>query len=285
MNAQQTSFTVFSKFGEVGAKLNEDDRKEFYFAVMEYGLTGVMPQVSKLIDLLLTAIKDDLDFTRANHAKKQNMARDESGRFVKKSEQTCEKMDAENAENVENFELVENSQNSDDEILQNRMSHRKPPHGKPHGEPLENATVNRVTHSTDSDQYNTIQDNTIQTKTRAYTQPKSSQVQQSEPDPQPPQGRSAQTDPRALAFLCVFNEETGKSFSTLPLECANRLIATEYTTEDVRAMIRHKRREWDNAKMRKFITPKTLFGDKFDAYMDEAKNAKAEVSEYAKYDR
>jgi uncharacterized phage protein (TIGR02220 family) len=284
MNAQQTSFTVFSKFGEVGAKLNEDDRKEFYFAVMEYGLTGVMPQVSYVVELLLTLIKNDLDNSREYYAKKQNMARDESGRFVKKSEQTYEKMDAGNVENVENFELVENSQNSDDEILQNRMSHRKPPYGEPYGEPLENATVNRATHSTDSEKRKEKKRKERIGKENTYTQ-KAYQVQQSEPDLRPPQGRSAQTDPRALAFLCVFNEETGKSFSTLPLECANRLIATAYTTEDVRAMIRHKRREWDNAKMRKFITPKTLFGNKFDAYMDEAKNAKAEVSEYAKYDR
>ena len=266
MNKQNGNFTWFDKLTRVLNSLPAEYVGEMALAIANYGTYGDEPQFSEpLLGCVFEGIRDDIDNSVKWREDRRNQKRNDKGQF---------------ASNIENEETAGETVS------------------EPYGDRTDTVTdtadtvTEKMATVTDAITYRdrptkqskAKQSNTMQSKENIYTQ-KAYQVQQSEPDLQPPQGRSAQTDPRALAFLCVFNEETGKSFSTLPLECANRLIATAYTTEDVRAMIRHKRREWDNAKMRKFITPKTLFGNKFDAYMDEAKNAKAEVSEYAKYDR
>ena len=67
-----------------------------------------------------------------------------------------------------------------------------------------------------------------------------------------------------------------------------RIQDTGRTIEDVRLVTKDKFAEWRaDAKMAKWIRPKTFYGDQFESYLSTAKRNQAERSEregrYAKY--
>ena len=55
------SFTWFEKFGDVCSKLNEEDRREFVYAIAMYGMYGENVELPYLLDALFTSVKEDID--------------------------------------------------------------------------------------------------------------------------------------------------------------------------------------------------------------------------------
>lgn len=74
------------------------------------------------------------------------------------------------------------------------------------------------------------------------------------------------------------NTVTGSSFEAGAESTAKHIrarINDKRTLDDFKAVIRDKQAEWGNdSKMRKFLRPETLFGNKFDGYLSEARRAR-----------
>ena len=73
--------------------------------------------------------------------------------------------------------------------------------------------------------------------------------------------------------IAYLNEKTGKRFSPKSA-VANRTIKARlkegYTLDDFRTVIDKKVRSWKNdARMAQYLRPETLFGTKFDGYLNE----------------
>ncbi len=51
------------------------------------------------------------------------------------------------------------------------------------------------------------------------------------------------------------------------------LIAKGYKFADFRIVIDHKIKKWKDTEFRKFLRPETLFGNKFETYLHESRNA------------
>lgn len=81
-----------------------------------------------------------------------------------------------------------------------------------------------------------------------------------------------------------FNAETGKTIEFLSgKDCLNltRIYDHGRTLDDVKSVIRRKNSQWENdSRMAQYIRPSTLFGEKFEEYLNEAEVSNAE-SEYA----
>lgn len=59
------SFTWFEKFGDVCAKLNDTDRKEFVYAIAMYGMYGEDVELPYLLDALFESVKEDIDNSKS----------------------------------------------------------------------------------------------------------------------------------------------------------------------------------------------------------------------------
>lgn len=59
------SFTWFEKFGDVCSKLNEEDRREFVYAIAMYGMYGENVELPYLLDALFESVKDDVDNSKS----------------------------------------------------------------------------------------------------------------------------------------------------------------------------------------------------------------------------
>lgn len=99
-------------------------------------------------------------------------------------------------------------------------------------------------------------------------------------------------DSEAAAFaveaLEAFNAITQSDIRDMPGDAwcgLRRIFEAGRTIDDVRVVVAKKNAEWrDDAKMAKFVRPSTLFGEKFDEYLnqkDEGGPDDEEVSEYA----
>ena len=55
------SFTIFAKFGDVCAALNEEDRKELIYAVNMYGMFGETVELPYHLAPIFIALKEDID--------------------------------------------------------------------------------------------------------------------------------------------------------------------------------------------------------------------------------
>ena len=80
-------------------------------------------------------------------------------------------------------------------------------------------------------------------------------------------------DPRALSSLLVsyLNQKAGTNYRTTGeiTERIGEILSDGYTPEDMRRVIDNKVAEWLNdEKMRGYLRPRTLFGDKFEEYAD-----------------
>jgi len=51
------------------------------------------------------------------------------------------------------------------------------------------------------------------------------------------------------------------------------LIANGYSFEDFKAVINYKILKWKDTEFKKYIRPETLFGNKFETYLNESRNA------------
>ena len=81
------------------------------------------------------------------------------------------------------------------------------------------------------------------------------------------------------------NKVTGKRFSTSTSGTRSAITARlreGYTVENIKAVIDRKTSEWGNSPMRKYLRPQTLFGSKFEGYMNEECTVGSD--KYAEYD-
>lgn len=59
--------------------------------------------------------------------------------------------------------------------------------------------------------------------------------------------------------------------------------AEGFTLDDFRAVIEHKSREWAGTDMEKYLRPETLFGTKFEGYLQDARRHEGEVDPCDEY--
>lgn len=87
--------------------------------------------------------------------------------------------------------------------------------------------------------------------------------------------------------LAIFNAETGNALQYFDGKTwlgMRRIFDAGRTLDDIRAVTRDKRDEWqDDAKMRRFIRPSTLYGEHFEEYLAVASQTTREEAEYAEY--
>ena len=79
-------------------------------------------------------------------------------------------------------------------------------------------------------------------------------------------------DAEIIAYL---NEKTGSSYKPTTQKTLSLIHAREeegFTLEDFKAVIDHKQDQWGNdPKMRQYLRPETLFGTKFEGYLNDAR--------------
>ena len=73
-------------------------------------------------------------------------------------------------------------------------------------------------------------------------------------------------------IICYLNEVTGKKFRTnsqLTKRHLNARLNEDYTVDDFKKVIAYKYEQWCNdKKMREYLRPETLFGTKFEGYLN-----------------
>lgn len=101
---------------------------------------------------------------------------------------------------------------------------------------------------------------------------------------------SAETDAGLLSFDLIqyLNEKTGSDYKAdrQNAERVQALLDSGYSPEQMRSVIDKKCAEWmGDGKMRSYLRPSTLFGDKFDEYLAAPVSAEAEKKQKADADR
>ena len=87
------SFTIFAKFGDVCAALNEEDRKELIYAVNMYGMFGETVELPYHLAPIFIALKDDID-----HSKESRKRGSKGGRPPKEKPEVSDKEEPEVSE-------------------------------------------------------------------------------------------------------------------------------------------------------------------------------------------
>lgn len=103
----------------------------------------------------------------------------------------------------------------------------------------------------------------------------------------PPQGVLTGFDEFRLGALAIWNEETGQLIGNLPQRAVmglRRAYDSGRTLDDVRQVVRKKHAEWkDDARMSKFVRPSTVFGDKFDEYLNQKEAVESGPDEFDEF--
>jgi len=85
----------------------------------------------------------------------------------------------------------------------------------------------------------------------------------------------------AVKALAVFNDETGsdvRDLSPAAWQGLRRIRDSGRTLDDVRSVVRRKHAQWGGSvKMAQFVRPSTLFGPKFDEYLNEGEGGAADA--------
>lgn len=94
---------------------------------------------------------------------------------------------------------------------------------------------------------------------------------------------SGKPDPILYAeIISYLNQVTGKSFKNV--ETHKKLIRARWhekaTLDDFKKVIDNKSSEWLGTDMAKYLQPSTLFGSKFDQYLNQTKSAKQKGGSY-----
>ena len=108
------AFTVFEKFGDVCAELEESDRKELIYAINMYGMFGVEVELPYMLKALFISLKEDIDNSKAMRARGSKGGRQKGKPRVSESEkpevseddepvvsESCEPMVSDDSENSE----------------------------------------------------------------------------------------------------------------------------------------------------------------------------------------
>lgn len=89
-----------------------------------------------------------------------------------------------------------------------------------------------------------------------------------------------------VEIVDILNEKTNRAFkstSTSTRTHINARLNEGYTIADFALVIESKSKEWLGGKMAKFLRPETLFGNKFEGYLQEAKNPGKEKPKFEVY--
>ncbi len=78
-------------------------------------------------------------------------------------------------------------------------------------------------------------------------------------------------------IINFLNETTGKNYKKNTKSTAKHIIARlkeGFSLDDFKTVIKNKTKEWKNTDMAKYLRPETLFGTKFESYLQSVKSAK-----------
>ncbi|WP_449135554.1 conserved phage C-terminal domain-containing protein [Senegalimassilia anaerobia] len=259
------SFTWFEKFGEVMEALPDENQAEFALAIVRYGSLGEEPEFdSPLMAALFTAIREDVDNSLTKRA-----SASKGGRPPKAEKQQAKTNGGGNAEtgSAKPKTKAKPKPETGSEVSETKD---KPVSETGFEKPETSAYIN---------QSNTVQANPVQTR--------ENQARENQDAFFP------EDDPEANAFAefaagCIdaFNAETGSDYrwgggGRLALDL-RRMFDAGRTVDDARAVVRRKRDEWRGSKrMAQHIRPETLFGEKFESYLNEKGADHADAGVYA----
>lgn len=255
------SFTWFEKFGEVMEALPNENQAEFALAIVRYGSLGEEPEFdSPLMAALFTAIREDVDNSLTKRA-----SASKGGRPPKAGKQQAETNGGGNAET--GFQKPKTK------------AKPKPETGFEVSE-TKDEQVSETGFEKPKTQSNTVQANTVQANT---DQTKPSQEDAPFPEDDPDGNAFAEF---AAGCIDAFNAETGSDYrwgggGRLALDL-RRMFDAGRTVDDARDVVRRKRDEWRGSqRMAPLIRPETLFGEKFESYLNEKGADHADAGVYA----
>ena len=265
------SFTWFEKFGEVLEALPDENQAEFALAIVRYGSLGEEPEFdSTLMAALFTAIREDVDNSLTKRA-----SASKGGRPPKAAKPQVKTNGGANAETGS--------------AKPETKAKPKPETGfdvsETNAKPVSQGGLEQPETSAYINQANTVQANTVQAST--------SQTRENQTKPSQEDALFPEDDPETNAFAefaagCIdaFNAETGSDYrwsggGKLALDL-RRMFDAGRTVDDARAVVRRKRDEWRGSKrMAPCIRPETLFGEKFESYLNEKGADHADAGVYA----
>jgi uncharacterized phage protein (TIGR02220 family) len=99
-----------------------------------------------------------------------------------------------------------------------------------------------------------------------------------------PQVKPKTNDELIEKIIGFLNECTGKSFKTnskVAISNINARLKEGYTLDDFVKVISVKATKWQNTKFEDYLTPNTLFGNKFESYLNENINTEKTKQENA----
>lgn len=102
--------------------------------------------------------------------------------------------------------------------------------------------------------------------------------------PRQPQVKPKTNDDFIEKIINYLNECTGKSFKTnskVAIININARLSDGYTLDDFLKVISVKSTKWLNTKFEDYLTPNTLFGNKFESYLNENINSEKTKQENA----
>lgn len=259
------AFTWFEKFGEVMEALPDENQAEFALAIVRYGSLGEEPEFSSpLMAALFTAIREDVDNSLTKRASAAKGGRPAKQAKTSKSE-ASETGSAEPETKPET-----NAKPKPETGFEVSETNAKPVSQGGFEQPETSAYIN---------QSNTVQANTVQAREN-QTKPSDDAF-------------FPEDDPDGCAFAefaagCIdaFNAETGSDYrwsggGKLALDL-RRMFDAGRTVDDARAVVRRKRDEWRGSKrMAPCIRPETLFGERFEGYLNEKGADHADAGVYA----
>lgn len=260
------SFTWFEKFGEVLEALPDENQAEFALAIVRYGSLGEEPEFdSPLMAALFTAIREDVDNSLTKRA-----SASKGGRPPKAEKQQAKTNGGGNAEtgSAKPKTKAKPKPETGFEVSETKA---KPVSQGGFDKPETSAYIN---------QSNTVQANPVQTR---ENQAKPNQEDAPFPEDDPEANAFAEF---AAGCIDAFNAETGSDYrwgggGRLALDL-RRMFDAGRTVDDARAVVRRKRDEWRGSKrMAPRIRPETLFGEKFESYLNEKGADHADAGVYA----
>lgn len=257
------SFTWFEKFGEVLEALPDENQAEFVLAIVRYGSLGEEPEFgSPLMAALFMAIREDVDNSLTKRA-----SASKGGRPAKQQVKTSKAETAETGSAKPETKAKPKTETG----FEVSETNAKPVSQGGFEQPETSAYIN---------QSNTVQANTSQTR---ENQTKPSQEDAFFPEDDPEANAFAEF---AAGCIDAFNAETGSDYrwgggGRLALDL-RRMFDAGRTVDDARDVVRRKRDEWRGSKrMAPLIRPETLFGEKFESYLNEKGADHADAGVYA----
>ena len=259
------SFTWFEKFGEVMEALPDENQAEFALAIVRYGSLGEEPEFdSPLMAALFTAIREDVDNSLTKRA-----SASKGGRPPKAERQQAKTNGGGNAETGSAKPKTKDKPVPETGF---EVSETK-------DKPVPETGFEVSETSAYINQSNTVQANPVQTRENQAKENQDAFFPEDDPD-----GNAFAEF--AAGCIDAFNDETGSDYrwgggGRLALDL-RRMFDAGRTVDDARAVVRRKRDEWRGSKrMAQHIRPETLFGEKFESYLNEKGADHADAGVYA----